>query len=159
MGTSRAPSTDDCAGPQRRGRHHWAPVVAGLGLVLSTGACGDIRDQSMCAAFEGVVAAGTEVLDADVESLDADEAEALAQNYLDSVRHLQTTADERYDIPLLNLEAAVRDVVLTLSSVQDGEDYAIWLPLVEDDLRWAADAAAVVEDAMETQCPNTGRRD
>jgi hypothetical protein len=159
MRASRTPITAVRGGqlPRRR-RPRWGPVVAGLGLVVTTGACGDIAEQSMCAAYDDYLRAAAAVQDADVESLTADEAEALGQDYLDAVRRLKETADDRHDILLLNLETAARDVVLTLSSVQDDEDYATWAPLVEEDLQWAADAAVAVEDAMETQCPDSGGR-
>jgi hypothetical protein len=134
------------------------PVVAGLGLVATTGACGDIEDQSLCAAYDDLLRAGAAVQGADAESLTADEAEALGQDYLDAVRRLEEMADERYDILILNLEDAARDVVLTLASVQDDEEYSTWAPLIEKDLERAADVAVAVDDAMETQCPDSGGR-
>ena len=134
------------------------PAVAGLSLVVTTGGCGDIDDQSMCTAYDDFLRAAASVQDADVESLTADEAEALGQDYLDSVRRLEETADDRHDVLLNNLEAVVRDVVLTLSSVQDDEDYSTWAPLVEDDLELAAEATVAVDDVMETQCPDSGGR-
>jgi hypothetical protein len=134
------------------------PVAAGLGLVVTTGACGDIEEQSMCTAYDDLLVSGAAIEDADLESLSAAEAEALGQDYLDSVRRLEETADDRHDVLLNNLEAVVRDVVLTLSSVQDDEDYSTWAPLVEDDLELAAEATVAVDEVMETQCPDSGGR-
>ena len=78
-------------------------MVAGLGLVVVTGACGDIAEQSMCTSYDDLLRAGAAIEDADLESLSAAEAEALGQDYLDSVRRLEETADDRHDVLLLNL--------------------------------------------------------
>jgi hypothetical protein len=135
-----------------------ATVVAGLGLVVTTGACGDIEELSMCAGYDDLLRAGAAVQEADAESLTAAEAEALAQDYLDAVRRLEEMADERLDVQILNLEDAARDVVVTLASVRDDEDYSTWAPLIEEDLDRAADVSVAVEDVMETQCPDSGGR-
>jgi hypothetical protein len=103
-----------------------------------------------------LLAAQAAIQDVDPETLTAADAGELAQDYLDSVRHLQETADDRHDALFETLESAARDVLLTLESVQDQADYSTWAPLVEDDLEAVGNAAVTVEDALEPQCPDPG---
>jgi len=111
----------------------------------------------MCVVYEEFLGARDAVQDVDPETLTAADARELAEDYLDSVRHLQETADDRHDAFFETLEATVRDVVLTLDSVQDQADYSTWAPLVEDDLGNVADATVTIEDAIEPQCPDAGQ--
>jgi hypothetical protein len=119
-------------------------------------ACGDPKDASLCTAFDEFVDARAAVRAIDPDSLNAEQAKDIAENYLASVNRLQQTADDRYEQQLFDLEAAVNDVLLTLASVQDDADIATWGPLVEDDIETAADAAAQVESSIEPSCnPDT----
>jgi hypothetical protein len=125
-------------------------------IVVVASACGDPEDASLCTAFDEFLESRAEVQTIDLDNLDAAEASELAESYLASVRRLKAAADARYMQELENLETAANDVVLTLASVQDDADLAVWLPLVEDDLEIAADLAAHVEDVIEPSCtPDT----
>ena len=129
-------------------------LAAILGIPLA--ACGDQEDASLCTAFVEFLDARATVQALDPQTLSAEQATDTAENYLASVNRLQQTVDDRYEQQVLDLENAVNDVLLTLTSVQDDADFATWGPLVEDDLETAADAAARVEDSIEPSCnPDT----
>jgi len=139
--------------PSRR-----SPVLlCALGLVaVSLTACGDIEDQSMCTAYEEYLDARDAIQDVDPEDESAGEAAELVDRYLESVQRLDEAADGRFATELDALQLAVRDVLLTLESVQEDEDYSTWAPLVEDSLEVAADAAVSVMDAIDPECPTPG---
>ena len=110
----------------------------------------------MCTAYGEYLAARAELQTIEPTSLNASQATDVAQNALDGVHRLQQAADGRYTQQLDALEIAVNDVLLTLESIPDDADVATWGPLVNDDLETAADAASVVEDAIEPSCtPDT----
>ena len=110
----------------------------------------------MCTAYQEWLNARAAVREIDPEAATASEAAELAETYLESVQRLDETADGRFATELDALDFAVRDVLLTLESVQADEDYATWAPLVEDSLEDAANAAVSVQDAIEPQCPTQG---
>ena len=110
----------------------------------------------MCTAYGEFLEARAELQTIEPTSLNASQATDVAENALDGVHRLQQAADGRYGQQLDALETAVNDVLLTLESIPDDADFATWGPLVEDDLETAADAATVVEDAIEPSCtPDT----
>jgi hypothetical protein len=155
MRASRTRIAHERGGATRR-RTQRAALAVSIALVVLVSACGDIEDQSMCAAYDDFLVAGAAIQELDPATLTAADAADEAQAFLDSVRHLEETADDRHDALFAALEAAARDVVLTLESVGDQSDYSTWAPLVEDDLGVAADAAVSVENALEPQCPSSG---
>jgi hypothetical protein len=140
-------------------RHRSRRLVALASLALVTvaaTACGDIRDQSLCTAYEEYLSTAAAVRAIDIEETSAAEASALAEDYLERVQRLQEISDDQDSIALISLESAARDIVLTLESVREDEDASTWAPLVDDSLEDAADAAAVVREEFETECPGTG---
>jgi hypothetical protein len=119
-------------------------------------ACGDREDASLCTAYAEFLDSRAEIAQIDPANLDASNASDIAESALDGVRRLRQAADDRYEQEIENLDAAVNDLLLTLSAIPDDADFATWGPLVEDDLEAASDAATVVEDAIEPSCnPDT----
>lgn len=134
----------------------WAVLGACTLAALPLAACGDIEDQSMCAVYEDFLADRAAVAALDLEETTASEAAEVAEDYLDTVRHLQEVADTRYGTLLYDLELAVADVLRTLESVPDDTDDSTWLPLVEDSVEDAADLAVGVVESIGVQCPQAG---
>lgn len=135
----------------------WVALLAVTGVAVA--GCGESDERSLCPAYEDFLAAGAAIAAVDPEEAMAEGASELAEEYLESVRLLQESADGRYGTELAALETAVNDVLLTLDSVEDTADYSTWAPLVEDSLEVAADAAVTVEDAIEPSCSQSGSRD
>jgi hypothetical protein len=129
--------------------------VVALVAVAATG-CGDIRDLSLCTAYTEYLHAADAVQAVDPATTSAQEASVLAEDYLERVQRLRETSDDQDSIALLDLEAAARDIVLTLESVREDEDASTWQPLIEDDLEDAADAAVTVREEFENECPVAG---
>ena len=121
-------------------------------MVTALAACGDTEDASLCTAFDEwqEARAGINAVDFSAES--AGDAVETVEDYLASVRRLEQAADGRYGQQLDTLEATVRDVALTLESVQDDADYSTWSPLVEDDVELATEAAVQVEQVIGASC-------
>lgn len=146
--------------PESERRTRRVIVLASIMLLAGAAtACGDVRDQSLCPAYEEYLSAATTVQAVDPEATSSAEAGELAQDYLEQVQRLQEVADDQDSVALTDLEAAARNVVLTLESVPDDEDYSTWAPLVDDSLDDAADAAAAVREALDPQCPGAGEED
>ena len=125
-----------------------------VALVLP--ACGDQEDASLCTAYAEFLDARATVQAIDPDALDAEQAEDIAESYLDGVRRLRQVADDRFEHEIETLDAAVNDLLLTLAPIPDDADFATWSPLIEDDLQAAADAATVVQNAIEPSCtPDT----
>ena len=119
-------------------------------------ACGDQEDASLCTAFAEFLESRAAVRAIDPDDLNAAQAEEAAESYLDGVRRLRHAADDRYEQEIEALDAAGNDLLLTLASIPDDADVATWGPLVEDDLEAVADAATVVQNAIEPSCnPDT----
>lgn len=130
-------------------------VLAALAVGTAVGAgCGDIEDQSLCAVYEEFLDERAVIEDLDHESLSAEDASGVAEDYLDTVVHLREV-DERHSTQIEVLENAVRDLMRTLDSVPDDADYATWAPLVEEDLEAVAHAAVTVDELIEPQCPTS----
>jgi hypothetical protein len=137
-------------------RRCWRWFVAAVLACSLVSACGDRKDASLCTAFGEFIGARTAAQAIEPSNLNAAEATTIAESYLAGVRRLEQAADGRYGQDLDALETAVNDVLLTLESIPDDADDATWGPLVQDDLETAADAATVVEDAIEPSCtPDT----
>jgi len=142
---------------QRPTSRRYATLIVGAALVaFVVPACGDQEDASLCTAYAEFLDARADIAQIDPANLDAEGASDIAENALDGVRRLRQAADDRYEQEIENLDAAVNDLLLTLSAIPDDADFATWGPLVEDDLEAASDAATVVEDAIEPSCnPDT----
>jgi hypothetical protein len=134
----------------------WAVLGACTIAALPSAACGDIEDQSLCAVYEDFLADRAAVAAIDLEETSAGEAADVAEDYLDTVRHLQEVADTRYGAQLYDLELAVADVLRTLESVPEDTDDSTWLPLVEDSVEDAANLAVGVVETLGVQCPQAG---
>ena len=119
-------------------------------------ACGDQEDASLCTAFDEFLEARATVQAINPDALNAQAAEDAAESYRAGVQRLRQAAVDRYQQQLENLDAAVRDLQLTLAAIPDDADFATWGPLVADDLENVADAATVVQDTIEPSCnPDT----
>ena len=133
-------------------------ILLGLSAlaVLPVAACGDIEDQSLCTVYGEFLAQREVVAELDIDQTSSTEAAGVAEDYLNSVRHLQEVVDTRYSAQLLDLELAATEVLRTLEAIPDDVDDSTWMPLIEDSLEDAANAAVTVVDAIEPQCPQTG---
>ena len=133
----------------------WSLLGVSVLVTLPT-ACGDIRDQSLCAVYEDFLDQRAAVAAIDLDETTAGEAAEVAEDYLNTVRHLQEVADTRYGTVLYDLELAVANVLRTLESVPDDVDDDTWVPLVEDSVEEAADLAVSVDETLGVQCPQAG---
>lgn len=127
-----------------------APLV-GL-LMTAVVACGNVEERSLCRAYDDFLAAREEIRTVDPTSVTAAEATDLVEEYVSSVRALRETTEGRFDTELDRLEAATRDILVTLESVDADEDYATWAPLVEESFDDARDAADRVVEIVDIQC-------
>ena len=135
--------------------------MASMGILAlaSMAACSEdvVKDQSLCTVYGDYLDQLADVQDLDAESLSADEASEVVEDYVESVVRVQhATEDDRNNTGLLVLEAAARDLLRTLESVPEDADYDIWAPLVEDDLEDVRNAALLVDESLAAECPEAG---
>ena len=140
----------------RSPRRMTAVTVTALLFMGALAACGRIEDQSMCSVYEDFLAARVTVQEIDPTAQTAGAAAEVVRDYLDAVNRLEETVDGRFGTELDTLEAAVDDILVTLDSVEPGEDYSTWAPLVEDSVNDATDAAVSVENADRAAVPAPG---
>jgi len=115
-------------------------------------ACGDPEDASLCTAFVEYMAVRAELYALEPTEPNADQAKEIGDDYLAAVHRLEQASDGRYTQQLDGLDTMVRNILLTLSSVQDDADYATWRPLIEDDYEDAQNTAQQVIDAIAPSC-------
>ena len=127
-------------------------ALASIGFAIPAVGCGDTKDDSLCTAFNELLAARTDIQQTDLSTQTASDALKTAEDYLNRVHRLQQAADNRYTQELEGLETAVSDIVDTLASVPKDADEATWRPLVQDDLDTADDATTQVADAIGPSC-------
>jgi len=141
--------------PRLGGRRATGFAIAAIAAVTLT-ACSDDEDLkdhlSFCDVYGRMVEQRAEVQALDITSMDADDAADEVEEYLDSVRQLGEISDDRYGMQISELQAAVHDLLLTLDSVDPDAEFAIWAPLVEDDLEAARDRADVLDEAIGPSC-------
>ena len=106
----------------------------------------------MCTAFVEYLDVRAQLYALQPTAPNAAQAKEIGENYLNAVHRLEQASDNRYTQQLDGLDTAVRNILLTLASVQDDADYATWQPLIEDYFEDAQDAAQQVIDAIAPSC-------
>ena len=136
-------------------------AIASIGILAlaSMAGCSEdvVKDQSLCPVYGDYLDELAAVRDLDAESLSAEDASEVVEDYVESLVRVQhATEDDRNNNGVLALEAASRDLLRTLESVPDDADYDTWAPLVEDDLEDVRNAALLVDEALAAECPEAG---
>jgi hypothetical protein len=114
-------------------------------------ACGDSDEQSLCVVYAEFLDARAEIQAIDPTDKSAAEAVDAVDDYLSTVQRLRET-DSTNSAAVDDLEAATKDALRTLESVDDEADYSTWAPLVEDSFEEAQKAADRVVDLYGPQC-------
>jgi hypothetical protein len=127
-------------------------VIPAAMLAFALPACGDQKDASVCTAFVEYLDVRSQLYALDPTAPNAAQAKEIGEDYLAAVNRLEQAADGRYTQQLDGLDTAVRNILLTLASVQDDADYSTWRPLIDDDLETAQDWAQQVIDAIAPSC-------
>jgi hypothetical protein len=126
-------------------------LIAAIGAILLP-ACRDPKDASLCTAFVEYLDVRAQLRALEPTEPNAAQVKDIGENYLAAVDRLRQVSDGRYTQQLDGLDTAVRNILLTMASVQDDAEYSTWRPLIDDDFDDARDEAQHVIDAIAPSC-------
>ena len=128
-------------------------AAAMVPLVLAS--CGESAERALCPSYEQFLVSREVIRSIDAESATAAEAVDEIEAFQSSVRQLRENTDGRFRSAVDDLDVAISDVLLTLTSVDPDADYSTWAPLVVDDVETAQEATAQVAELIAPQCAPT----
>jgi hypothetical protein len=114
--------------------------------------CGEHDERSMCAAYDQFVASLQEFTTTDVTAATVGDAAATLQDIEVEVAQLRAVADGYNEAMVADLDQRLRDIINTLTTLDDEVPFSAVQDLVADDTAAVLDAAAEVDDEFESIC-------
>jgi hypothetical protein len=130
-------------------------AMVGVSLVASLGlsACGDADERSVCDAYADYLAAADDLGGPDdiTQATVADVEDAL-QSLEDEVSQLRAVADTENESVVNAVDDAIRNLVSSLSSLDQDVAFTAVADLLSDDIQAVADADADLRETFDTIC-------
>jgi hypothetical protein len=137
------------------GRHLVAaPLFAAslLGGSVFTAGCADPKESSLCPAYERYLSELADLVALDPEVVVVQDAIDQVDAIESAVDQLGEAGDDRHGDEVDAMSLALEDLRRTLESIDPGQDYEVWRPLIDDSLVDVADAARQLQQSLDPEC-------
>jgi molybdopterin converting factor small subunit len=130
-------------------------AMAGVSLFAALGlsACGNADERAVCDAYAEYLAAADDLGGPDdVTEATVAEVEDALQSLEDEVSQLRAVADTENESVVNAVDEAIRNLVSSLSSLEQDVPFTSVVDLLSDDIQAVADADADLRETFDTIC-------